>query len=78
VSSTVTTVVMARRAAREQHPHLFAGAMLIAAAVLLAAASNNLVKGIYSYSLGDRKTGIQSLALLAVLAAVGLARLVWL
>src|ERR1019366_4166003 len=29
-----------------------------AAAVLIAAASNNLVKGIYAYSLGDRKTGI--------------------
>ena len=29
-SSTVTTVVMARRAAREQHPHLFAGGILIA------------------------------------------------
>ena len=28
-----------------------------AAAVLIAAASNNLVKGIYAYSLADRKTG---------------------
>ncbi len=49
-----------------------------AAAVLIAAASNNLVKGIYAYSLGDRKTGIQALVLLAVLAALGLAPLVWL
>lgn len=49
-----------------------------AAAVLIAAASNNLVKGIYAYSLGDRKTGIQSLVLLAVLAALGLVPLVWL
>jgi uncharacterized membrane protein (DUF4010 family) len=49
-----------------------------AAAVLIAAASNNLVKGIYAYSLGDRKTGIQSLVLLAILAAVGLVPLVWL
>jgi uncharacterized membrane protein (DUF4010 family) len=49
-----------------------------ASAVLIAAASNNLVKGIYAYSLGDRKTGIQGLALLAVLAALGLVPLVWL
>jgi uncharacterized membrane protein (DUF4010 family) len=49
-----------------------------AAAVLIAAASNNLVKGIYAYSLGERKTGIQALVLLAVLAALGLAPLVWL
>jgi uncharacterized membrane protein (DUF4010 family) len=49
-----------------------------ASAVLIAAASNNLVKGIYAYSLGDRKTGIQGLALLTVLAALGLVPLVWL
>jgi uncharacterized membrane protein (DUF4010 family) len=49
-----------------------------AAAVLIAAASNNLVKGIYAYSLGDRKTGIQGFVLLAVLAALGLVPLVWL
>jgi uncharacterized membrane protein (DUF4010 family) len=48
-----------------------------AAAVLIAASSNNLVKGIYAYSLGDRKTGIQSLALLAALAALGLVPLFW-
>ena len=48
-----------------------------AAAVLIAASSNNLVKGIYSYSLADRKTGIQSLGLLATLAALGLAPLFW-
>ena len=29
-SSTVTTVVMAKRAAREHHPHLFAGGILMA------------------------------------------------
>ncbi len=33
-SSTVTTVVMAKRAAREQHPHLFAGGILIASGVM--------------------------------------------
>ncbi|MGC1438136.1 MAG: MgtC/SapB family protein [Terriglobales bacterium] len=49
-----------------------------AAAVLIAAASNNLVKGIYAYSLADRKTGLQSLLLLTALAALGLAPLLWL
>jgi uncharacterized membrane protein (DUF4010 family) len=49
-----------------------------AGAVLIAAASNNLVKGIYSFSLADRKTGVQSLLLLAVLAAAGLVPLLWL
>ena len=48
-----------------------------AAAVLIAAASNNLVKGIYAYSLADRKTGVQSLALMTVLAAAGLVPLFW-
>jgi len=49
-----------------------------AGGVLIAAASNNLAKGIYSYSLADRKTGIQSLSLLAALAAAGLIPLLWL
>ncbi|HEY6337610.1 MAG TPA: MgtC/SapB family protein [Candidatus Sulfotelmatobacter sp.] len=49
-----------------------------ATAVLIAAASNNLIKGIYSYSLADRKTGIQALSLLIVLAAAGLVPLFWL
>jgi uncharacterized membrane protein (DUF4010 family) len=48
-----------------------------AAAVLIAASSNNLLKGIYSYSLADRKTGMQSLGLLAGLAALGLVPLLW-
>ncbi len=43
-----------------------------AGAVLIAAASNNLVKGIYSFCLADRKTGTQSLPLLVALAAAGL------
>jgi uncharacterized membrane protein (DUF4010 family) len=51
---------------------------IAAVAVLIAAASNNLIKGIYAYSLADRKTGIQSLAFLAGLAALGLAPLLWL
>ena len=49
-----------------------------AAAVLIAASSNNLIKGIYAYSLADRKTGLQSLAFLAALALVGLIPLFWL
>ena len=48
-----------------------------AAAVLIAAASNNLVKGIYAYSLADRKTGMQSLLFMTTLAAVGLIPLLW-
>ncbi len=49
-----------------------------AAAILIAAASNNLVKGIYSYSMSDRTTGRQSLTFLAGLAAAGLVPLIWL
>jgi uncharacterized membrane protein (DUF4010 family) len=49
-----------------------------AAAVLIAAASNNVVKGIYAFSLADRKTGLQSLALLTILAALSLVPLFWL
>jgi uncharacterized membrane protein (DUF4010 family) len=49
-----------------------------AAAILIAAASNNLVKGIYAYSMSDRKTGIQSLCLLSGLTAAGLVPLLWL
>ncbi|HEU5351134.1 MAG TPA: DUF4010 domain-containing protein [Terracidiphilus sp.] len=33
-SSTVTTVVLARRSAREEHPHLFSGSILIASGVM--------------------------------------------
>ena len=47
------------------------------AAVLIAAASNNLIKGIYAYSLADRETGTQSLSLLTALAALGLVPLLW-
>ncbi len=47
------------------------------AAVLIAAASNNLMKGIYAYSLADRKTGTQSLLILTALAALGLVPLLW-
>jgi uncharacterized membrane protein (DUF4010 family) len=49
-----------------------------AAAVLIAAASNNLIKGIYAYSVADRKTGLQALSLLTALALTGLIPLFWL
>jgi uncharacterized membrane protein (DUF4010 family) len=49
-----------------------------AAAVAIAASSNNVVKGIYAYSLADRKTGLQALAMLVALAAIGLIPLFWL
>jgi uncharacterized membrane protein (DUF4010 family) len=51
---------------------------IAAAAIAISAASNNVVKGIYSFSLAGRKTGIQSLAMLLVLAALGLVPLFWL
>jgi uncharacterized membrane protein (DUF4010 family) len=41
-------------------------------AIAIAAASNNLIKGIYAYGFGGRRTGTQALALLAVLALLGL------
>jgi uncharacterized membrane protein (DUF4010 family) len=50
---------------------------LAAVAVLIAAASNNLIKGIYAYTLADRKTGLQSFVLLAALALLGLVPLLW-
>ena len=49
-----------------------------AGAILIAASSNNVVKGIYAYSLADRKTGRQSLIFLSALAICGLAPLIWL
>ncbi len=48
-----------------------------AGAVLIAASSNNIVKGIYAYSLADRKTGMQSLVFLVSLALLGLVPLFW-
>jgi len=46
--------------------------------ILIAAASNNIAKGVYAYMLADRQTGRQSLLLLAALAVLGLAPIVWL
>jgi uncharacterized membrane protein (DUF4010 family) len=49
-----------------------------ASAILIAAASNNLMKGLYAYSLSDKKTGRQSLTFLVALALAGLTPLLWL
>jgi uncharacterized membrane protein (DUF4010 family) len=54
------------------------GMQVASAAILIAAASNNLVKGIYAFSFSPREVGRQSLGLLLVLAAMGLAPLLWL
>jgi uncharacterized membrane protein (DUF4010 family) len=45
---------------------------LAASGILIAASSNNMMKGIYAYTFADRKTGLQSLALLTTLSAMGL------
>ncbi len=50
---------------------------VIAGAITLAAASNNVAKGIYAYSFGERKAGVQSLMLLLLLALAGLFPLFW-
>jgi uncharacterized membrane protein (DUF4010 family) len=47
-------------------------ATLAGGAIVIAAASNNLIKGVYAYGFGDRRTGTQGLALLTVLALLGL------
>ncbi|HVA56655.1 MAG: MgtC/SapB family protein [Gemmatimonadaceae bacterium] len=48
-----------------------------AASIVIAAASNNLVKGVYAWSLARRKTGAYSFAGLGLLAAAGLLPLFW-
>lgn len=45
---------------------------LAAKGILVAVATNNVAKGIYAYAFADRKTGLQSLALLTGLAALSL------
>jgi uncharacterized membrane protein (DUF4010 family) len=49
-----------------------------AGAILLAVASNNIAKGIYAYSFGNRRAGLQSLLLLSLLGLSGLIPLLWL
>jgi uncharacterized membrane protein (DUF4010 family) len=50
---------------------------LAAAGVIISAASNNLLKGAYAYGFADKKTGRESLALLALFALIGLIPLVF-
>jgi len=45
---------------------------LAAKGILIAIASNNVAKGFYAYTFADRRTGLQSLALLTGLAALSL------
>jgi uncharacterized membrane protein (DUF4010 family) len=45
---------------------------LAGGAIIIAAASNNLIKGIYAFGFGDRRTGTQGFVLLTVLALLGL------
>ncbi|MDE3201416.1 MAG: MgtC/SapB family protein [Acidobacteriota bacterium] len=52
-------------------------AKVAAGAILIAASSNNVAKGIYAYSLADKKTGRQSLTFLLGLALAGLTPLIW-
>jgi len=51
---------------------------LAAASILIAAASNNAVKGIYAYTMADRKTGTESVYLMMGLGVLGLVPLLWL
>ena len=45
---------------------------LAATSILIAIASNNVAKGFYAYAFADRRTGLQSLGLLAGLAGMSL------
>jgi uncharacterized membrane protein (DUF4010 family) len=49
-----------------------------AGAVVIAASSNNMIKGVYAYSLADKRTGLQGLSLLIGLAVAGLTPLLFL
>ncbi|MFZ0880211.1 MAG: MgtC/SapB family protein [Candidatus Acidiferrales bacterium] len=52
--------------------------LMAAAAIVIASASNNVIKAGYAYSFADRKTGMQSLALLLVYSILGVLPLIWL
>jgi uncharacterized membrane protein (DUF4010 family) len=56
----------------------FTPLQVASASILIAAASNNLVKGIYARVFAGRKTGTESLWLLAGLTLLGVAPLFWL
>jgi uncharacterized membrane protein (DUF4010 family) len=51
---------------------------LAASAIVIAAASNNVVKAIYAFGFANASTGKRSAALLLLLAALGMAPLMWL
>ncbi len=51
---------------------------IAAAAIVISAASNNVIKGVYAFSLADKKAGLQSLVLLVALATLSLIPLFWL
>ena len=51
--------------------------MLAGHAIAIAASSNNLMKGVYAFGFSDRRTGSAALALLAALALIGLAALLF-
>ena len=52
--------------------------LVASAAITISASANNVAKGAYAFILADRKTGVQTLCLLATLAALGLIPLLWL
>jgi uncharacterized membrane protein (DUF4010 family) len=53
-------------------PSSTAPVALAGGAIIIASAANNFVKGVYAYSFADRRTGRQALALLTILAILGL------
>jgi uncharacterized membrane protein (DUF4010 family) len=57
---------------------VLASVKVAAVATLIAASSNNVAKGIYAFMLADRKTGVQALAFLLGLAALGMVPIFWL
>ena len=50
---------------------------LAASGIIIAAATNNLAKGIYFYGFADRRTGLETLALLVALTLLGFVPLIW-
>lgn len=51
---------------------------IAASSIVISTASNNALKAIYAFIFADRRTGLQSLALLLAFAALGLLPLTWL
>ena len=49
---------------------------IAAIGIIVAAASNNVAKGVYAFMLADRRTGVQALVALLLLALAGLVPLV--